>query len=349
MHGCDRWSRREWGEATLELGGDIRDGVADLLPPVASVRTLCLKALPDDFVPTVDRWLTTATGTDWVDPFVTRSRLILGGSGSGKTTWMLEELIRAGDRGDLVTICDTDYGSAHVGSRPNTWLGADRRHVRYTPEDILDTLVEHSDLVDQRAIAAAEGRPVDLAPRTLIVDEFSGVRRWAETEGKETLTAFDNSIRNLLSRGLKQRVTFVLGSQNPDVALTGIKVSDLNQTNLLFLGGFAQDSRVLSLYGLRGQGGDLAAEAGQLAAHGRPAVVKLDHGPRAVLMPPLDHQAVQSAPESPAVPWADQHREDVAAMKALGASLTQVAKNLGIKQSSKDPVYSKLKDLYREV
>jgi len=333
---------------------DMSDGLNGLLPE-HQVRSALLAVLPEPLITAAQAMETAASDTSWVGPFMRRSRLVLGASGSGKTTWMLYEVYEAVDRGDEVVVCDMDYGSAHEGSDPNYWLGLPTVCIRYGLEAIYQTVTELSALVDLRADSSATGQRSDWGRKTLVLDEFPSVRRRVEAEmGKDRLASFDNALRNLLSRGLKQRVTFIAGSQNPDVASTGVKLTDLNQTNILFLGNFTTDQRVLALYGTKDEAAGCVEQAKAIASMGRVAVIKMDGDTKAVLLPDIDPSQMEVvAPEleNPVNRWVDDVREDVLKLKGDGVSLTKVAKTYpeSANVRNNNPYYLALKYLYKEV
>lgn len=333
---------------------DMSDGFNGLVPE-SQVRSAMLAVLPEPLVTAAQAMETAASDTSWVRPFMRRSRLILGASGSGKTTWMLYEVYEAVDRGDEVVVCDMDYGSSHEGSEPNYWLGLPTVCIRYSLESIYQTVTELSALVDLRADSSATGQRSDWVRKTLVLDEFPSVRRRVEAEmGKDKLASFDNALRNLLSRGLKQRVSFIAGSQNPDVASTGIKLTDLNQTNILFLGNFTTDQRVLSLYGTKEEASNCVDQSKAIASMGRVAVIKMDGDTKAVLLPDIDPSqmdVIVPEPVNPVNQWLDNVKEDVLKLKEDGVSLTKVAKSYpeSANVRNNNPYYLALKYLYKEV
>lgn len=343
----------------LDLSEDLFAGLSQMVPE-RELRSAALTVIPRPFVSALQSMEAIASDTSWVQPFLRRSRLVIGASGSGKTTWMLYETFLAVERGEELVICDMDYGSAHEGSQPNRWLGMPVDAVRYTVQDIYQTVVEYSALVDLRAAAGARGDYSDLNKLTLILDEFPSVRRRVESEmGKDPLLTFDNALRNLLSRGLKQRITFIAGTQNPDVASTGIKLTDLNQTNILFLGNFTTDRRVLSLYGSKEDAEHCSESATTLASLGRVGVIKMDGVSKAVLMPDIypsemvievPAQEPETEPVDLVAVWLDSVRDDVLKLKEAGVSLTKVAQTY--KESAtvrnNNPFYVALKKFYNE-
>lgn len=341
----------------MDLSEDLFAGLGQMVPE-RELRSAALTVIPKPFVSAIQSMEAIASDTSWVQPFLKRSRLVIGASGSGKTTWMLYETFLAVERGEELTICDMDYGSAHEGSQPNRWLGMPVEAVRWTVDDIYQTVVEYSALVDLRATAGARGDYSGLNKLTLILDEFPSVRRRVESEkGKECLTTFDNALRNLLSRGLKQRITFIAGTQNPDVASTGIKLTDLNQTNILFLGNFTTDRRVLSLYGSKDDAEHCSESATALASLGRVGVIKMDGLSKAVLMPDIDpSKMVIEVPAiedeaDPVSEWLDTVKDDVLKLKGEGVSLTKLAKSFKLSSDVRtaNPYYVALKKFYNEV
>jgi hypothetical protein len=344
-------SKDDYAGAVADLATDTWEGFSEFLPvKEGALKVLKLAHVPDAFVPAVEAQLEALRGTDWFAQWQQRSRLVLGGSGSGKTTFMLWEVYQALAAGSYdLTICDMDYGSAHEGGSANTWLGLPRdRFIRWKLSDIYQAVTDMGRLVDARASAQAEGKPTDLSWKTLVLDEFPSVRRQVEADmGKEALATFDNALRTLLARGLKQRVRFIAGSQNPNVADTGIKITDLNQTNILFLGGFACDSGVLQVYGCKGDGADLATKAKALKGH-RVAVAKLDSGSRVVVVPTFDPSSValQLPPELTQTEgdrWLSENLEAITAMASEGQSKTAIAKALGVNnRKASDPRYAAL-------
>lgn len=345
--------KADYAGAVSELLEDTWDGLVVLGNPIAKSNILKLDSVPAPLVSALASLVAKSEDLSWLEQFKQRSRIIFGASGSGKTTWMLYEVFTAlqSNKGSL-KICDLDYGSCHEGSKPNNWLGLPKdRYVLTDIQDILKAVLDSSALVDSRAKQQAEGKLPDLTWQTLVLDEFPAVR--SEIENKMTtkdVETFDKALKNLLCRGLKQKVNFIAGSQVPNVSETGIQINQLNQVNLLFLGDFATNQKVLGLYGLGDSGKDLATEAKELQKHGRTAVVKLDGGgSKAILIPSFNPSEVSiELPENltahPGDEWLSENLETIEALREENPtiSLTALSKTLGIRQGRTNPQYQAL-------
>jgi hypothetical protein len=184
---------------------------------------------------------------DWFPQWAKRCGAIVGETGDGKS-FLLTNIVLAGfirehgDRGS-VYICDPDYGSSHGDSPPNTWLDLEvGRHVFIDAAQCFSVLLKISKLVDDRAEATAtavskkEAKP-KFDPALFIMDEVPALMgMWTEAEQKEAVKA----IANILRRGLKQSITFKLGTQTLAVGSLCIPKNVLQQLEIVMLWRAAQ-------------------------------------------------------------------------------------------------------------
>ena len=186
----------------------------------------------------------TALDTTWFNDWERRSGIVCGESGDGKTKLLVYMLARflEQQRGE-VYICDPDYGSSHGDSEPNNWLGLKLgTHISVNPADVL-TMVGHVSAVvdrraDQTAIAISQGQPKpQYPPVLLILDEAPAVMAQLPKEAQEQVKL---AIANILRRGLKQNVTFKLGTQTLAVGSLGLTQDLLRQIETVVLWRAAQ-------------------------------------------------------------------------------------------------------------
>jgi hypothetical protein len=184
---------------------------------------------------------------DWFGQWAKRCGAIVGETKDGKS-FLLTNIVLAGfirehgDRGS-VWICDPDYGSSHDDSPPNTWLDLEvGRHVFIKSSDCFNVLLKISKLVDDRADATAkalsqkQSKP-QFDPALFIMDEVPALMgMWTEAEQKEAVKA----IANILRRGLKQKVTFKIGTQTLAVGSLCIPKNILQQLEIVMLWRAAQ-------------------------------------------------------------------------------------------------------------
>jgi hypothetical protein len=184
---------------------------------------------------------------DWFGQWAKRCGAIVGETKDGKS-FLLTNIVLAGfirDHGERgsVWICDPDYGSSHDDSPPNTWLDLEvGRHVFIESNDCFNVLLKISKLVDDRAGATAkalskkEQKP-QFDPALFIMDEVPALMgMWTEAEQKEAVRA----IANILRRGLKQKVTFKIGTQTLAVGSLCIPKNILQQLEIVLLWRAAQ-------------------------------------------------------------------------------------------------------------
>ena len=190
---------------------------------------------------------------DWFKNWARRCGVVCGESGDGKT-FMLVNIVLAGfirDFGDLglVYICDPDYGSSHDDSPPNTWLDLEvNRHVFTDYDQCFKVLLAVSKIVEDRIqetkqvaidnqkLEVKKAKPT-FAPVLFIIDEIPALMAaWTEAQQQESIVA----ISNILRRGLKQNVTFKIGTQTLAVSRTHINKDVLQQTELVLLWSSAQ-------------------------------------------------------------------------------------------------------------
>lgn len=190
---------------------------------------------------------------DWFPKWGHRCGIVCGESRDGKT-FMLVNVVLAGfireygDRG-LVYICDVDYGSSHDDSPPNTWLDLEiDRHVFTEYNQCFKVLLAVSKLVEDRVQQSKQiskdnqknktKNPTPMYdPVLFIIDELPALMAaWTDGEQDEAIVA----IANILRRGLKQNVSFKIGTQTLAVSRTKINKDILQQTELVLLWGSAQ-------------------------------------------------------------------------------------------------------------
>jgi len=195
---------------------------------------------------------------DWFPNWSKRSGIVVGESGDGKS-YMLCNIVLNGfikEHGDnaIVRICDIDYGSSHGDTAPNTWLGLEvGRHIFINQSDcfrvLLSTSKTVSDRVSETALAVSknEDKP-KFDPILLIMDEVPALMaEWTEAEQKEAVKA----IANILRRGLKQNVTFKLGTQTLAVQSLCINKNILQQFETVILWRAAQMAENFQNLGLQ--------------------------------------------------------------------------------------------------
>jgi hypothetical protein len=173
--------------------------------------------------------------TSWFAQWGKRSGIVCGESSDGKS-FLLVNIVLAGflkEYGDRcsVYICDPDYGSSHGDTQPNTWLDLPVGKVVYTKiPDIYKCIMHVSKIVDKRAemtteaVQAKQPKPT-FDPVLLIVDE----EPFAVSQMEEGMVEnFVMAIANILRRGLKQNVTFKMGTQALAVGGKGKSGTRLN-------------------------------------------------------------------------------------------------------------------------
>jgi len=165
---------------------------------------------------------------DWFAEWGKRSGIVCGESQDGKSFLLvnvvLTSFLKENGKSSKVYICDPDYGSAHEGQDPNTWLDLPVGKVVYIDvNDIYKCVLRVSKIVDERATETSitvqnkQPKPV-FEPVLLIVDEEPMV---AARLTDEQLSKFVDALTNILNRGIKQNVTFKMGSQTLAVGAKG--------------------------------------------------------------------------------------------------------------------------------
>lgn len=195
---------------------------------------------------------------DWFPKWAKRSGIVVGESGDGKS-YMLCNIVLSGfikEHGDnaIVRICDIDYGSSHGDTAPNTWLGLNiGQHIFINKSDCFKVLLSTSktvnDRVNETALAVSNDRDQPkFDPILLIIDEVPALMsEWTEAEQKEAVKA----IANILRRGLKQNVTFKLGTQTLAVQSLCINKNILQQFETVILWRAAQMAENFQNLGLQ--------------------------------------------------------------------------------------------------
>jgi len=177
---------------------------------------------------------------DWFDSWDKRSGIVCGESGDGKTfilKYVVYRFLQSNQQGKLY-ICDPDYGSSHGDAPPNDWYKLPLGRVVYIEvPDIIKVVNKVSSFVDQRvketAIAVSEGEPKpEYEPILLVVDELPSIVARLD---KEAVEEFLGAIGNILRRGLKQRVTFKLGTQSLAVRFIKLPQDVLRQIETVML------------------------------------------------------------------------------------------------------------------
>lgn len=250
---------------SMQIGALHRWGLADLVTPYEEPIEVASEPVPEGLVlpaglmnqqrledSIADR-ASEELAIDWFNGWARRCGIVCGESGDGKT-YMLVNIVLAGfirefgDRGS-VFICDPDYGSSHGDSEPNTWLDLEvDRHVFTEYEQCFQVLLRVSKIVEDR-IRETKHVAIDnqksetkkpkpkFDPVLFIIDEIPALMAaWTDAQKAEAVTA----IANILRRGLKQNVTFKVGTQTLAVSRTNINKDVLQQTELVMLWSSAQ-------------------------------------------------------------------------------------------------------------
>lgn len=145
----------------------------------------------------------------WIDSFKSYgSIMIIGGKGSGKSTfvkWLAEQRQQQGDR-VLVFDPHAAYGD---------WDGLDVIGRGKDYAALTDGMTKVSDDIDQRYAAIASEPNPTLPPVTLILEEMTG---WAEHCDKAVLNRFDTA---LVADARKAKYRFIKISHNDTLSTTG--------------------------------------------------------------------------------------------------------------------------------
>jgi hypothetical protein len=206
--------------------------------------------------------------TSWFAAWELRSGLICGESGDGKTKtliYVLARFLQVNACGQCeVYIGDPDYGSSHGDAEPNNWLGLKLgTHVAVEPQDIYRMVAHVSGIVDARAGATAKatsdgnGKP-KFPPVLFILDEAPAVMNMLDKESKDDFKA---EIANILRRGLKQNVTFKLGTQSLAVGSLALPQDILRQVETVILWRAAQVKENYGNLGIQPKQIDAACDA----------------------------------------------------------------------------------------
>jgi hypothetical protein len=225
----------------------------------------------ESVVDTVARMVEESLDTEWFANWRRRSGIVCGESKDGKS-FLLTNIVLAGyvkDHTDTETgklnasvyICDPDYGSSHEGEEPNTWLDMPiGTVVSIKIKDIVNTIVAVSRQVDERADQTAEAvskklpKPV-FDPVLLIVDEEPMVVSSLEDSDLKLVIS---ALANILRRGIKQNITFKLGTQTLAVGAPGkggtrLPMDLLRQVEMVLLWRAAQVEENYSNLGVRSE------------------------------------------------------------------------------------------------
>jgi hypothetical protein len=185
--------------------------------------------------------------TAWFQDWAKRGGIVCGESGDGKSFLLcnivLAEFVRDHGHNGRVYICDPDYGSSHPGQQPNTWLDLTvGQHIYINASDCYAAIMAVSNEVDRRAeqTAMAFSQRQSLAPFDpilLIADEVPALMvQWTEAQQ----LAIVNAIANILRRGIKQNVTFKLGTQSLAVSRLKLNKDIIQQSEIVMLWRAAQ-------------------------------------------------------------------------------------------------------------
>ena len=251
--------------AYMQPGALARWGLSDLVGYAEPIEVPAQEVIPEGLVippglmgqatleQTISDRASEELAIDWFSGWSKRCGIVCGESGDGKT-YMLVNIVLAGfirDHGDRgsVYICDPDYGSSHGDTEPNTWLDLEvDRHVFTEYEQCFKVLLAVSKIVEDRIretkqVAIDNQRNQTKKPKPkfdpvlFIIDEIPALMAaWTDAQKQEAVTA----IANILRRGLKQNVTFKVGTQTLAVGRTNINKDVLQQTELVLLWSSAQ-------------------------------------------------------------------------------------------------------------
>jgi hypothetical protein len=195
---------------------------------------------------------------EWFKDWSRRSGIVCGESGDGKsfllTNIVLADFVRQHGMNGKVYICDPDYGSAHEGQEPNTWLDLIvGTHIYIEAMHCYSVITAVSREIDRRAQATAQAvsqkqpRPV-FEPMLLIADEVPMLMsQWSEEQQKTIVEA----IANILRRGIKQNVTSKIGTQTLAVGRLKLNRDILQQSEMVVLWRAAQVADNYSNLGLK--------------------------------------------------------------------------------------------------
>ncbi|MEO0985989.1 MAG: hypothetical protein AAFY20_10605, partial [Cyanobacteria bacterium J06639_14] len=169
-----------------------------------------------------------------------KSGLLLGDTGDGKTrllNWLIAHFMHTHPEHQLL-IGDIDYGSAHAGSEPNTWMKLPVGSVvLIEPEDIYQAIIDVADDVESRATATrramAEGRPApSFKPKLLVIDEW--ITFYADHSEKQQ-AALVEALNKIVVRGVKQQIYCFMACHDASVGSIGISQAKMARWNVLAL------------------------------------------------------------------------------------------------------------------
>lgn len=264
---CRRYSLsgQDFSDGFQEFGLCL-DSAHELLTSTGhDAAQVMLKYVPPAYRPFLEQQAEKLLEEDWLPGMLHRSKMVIGGTGSGKTVLQLLEVytfLKETDGRGRLLICDVNYGKP-IGAtgEPNTWWNLPRDYiVRTDAPSVFDALKETWDELQARkreAIALADRkRETELRGETFT--ERSNFQDWLLLidEGLVTLDAFERIDEELKSEALgyigdllfegrayNVRITFVV--QTPLANESGIGRGKLQQMNFLVLGDSATDPEVL--------------------------------------------------------------------------------------------------------
>ncbi|MBW4580649.1 MAG: TniB family NTP-binding protein [Tildeniella nuda ZEHNDER 1965/U140] len=305
---------------------------------------------------------------EWLGDCIRRSLLVCGVSGDGKTTFLLWVLAKHFEIvADLhVTICDLDYGSSHEGSEPNWWFNLPRgRYIRASYEEIRDSILAESAEVDRRAKLSQDPMQVrNFQSRLLVIDELIAVIDIARSKGKDEFDPFISAFKNILNRGLKQRVKVICGVQNLTVTDTGLSLAAQDSFNTIVLHTSALKKDPLKRMGVEDVDAMLERAKGITRIPGcdRIGVVRTNQEINIRIMPYLSVDSVElKLPEDDTDPLEVWHQqvfttaklaeiEQLAEQflaKEIKSPLRQIAIDCGLKElRNADPKYQRVKQVW---
>lgn len=266
---------------------DYSNGFRDLIESIESSfkmfwkesKPLVKQAIPVKFLPEkyqsfaavqMDRMLS----EDWVRSFVKRSKLVVGVTRSGKTTYLLHEIATffQDHSNGYLTICDFNYGKPDENGFINTWYDLPRdRFIRTEYSEIVEALnTEWEELQDRRLICMPtpptepeaaqrwkelnsrrkecttfDGR-IRLQRRKFLIDETIAIIKAAENRDKlkqrgepKDLPRIQMQIGDLLYQGLGYQMELTFGLQTLAVGENGLNLAMQEQLNVLLLGASA--------------------------------------------------------------------------------------------------------------
>jgi hypothetical protein len=215
-----RWGLADlaWGQVEQPIEADVIETPEGLVIPAGLMGQPTLEQEISDRA-------SDELAIDWFSEWGKRCGVVCGESGDGKsfllTNIVLATFIRDHGSEGSVFICDPDYGSSHGDSEPNTWLDLNvGQHIFVEYADCFKTLLGVSKLVEDRVKETrdhtiankgkSEKTPKPKFPPVLfIMDELPALMAaWTDSEQAEAIVA----VRNILRRGLKQNVTFKVGT-----------------------------------------------------------------------------------------------------------------------------------------